>query len=268
MGILAGGAVVGYGLREAGHPARSIRWSVPIPALPPHLEGFTILHLTDLHGRALDADREAMVEVAEDGVDAVVMTGDVLSRGDLAAGRSAVELVADLARTAPLFYCPGNHDYAPDGSVAPGADLRAAGATVLVDGNAPGPRGTVFVGVGDPQTYRDDLDEALRDLPPGFPLVLAHSPTIFPRVARRGLPLMLAGHTHGGQGRIPGIGTVWVPGQRGLFPEYDRGIFRRNGSVLVLSSGIGTSGPPFRYFVPPEFLIVTLHRVEDDIRGV
>ncbi len=259
LGIVAAGVAVGYGLREASRPVRPFHWVVPVPRLPAALDGFTILHLTDLHGRAYPADVEAVLGAVDlQAPDAVAFTGDVLRRHDLEGGRGALDLLGMLARKLPVYLCPGNHDYAPDGSVAARPVLEAAGVSVLDNAHATGPRDTVFIGLGDPQTHRDDLDGALEEIPPGFPVLLAHSPVVFPRVALRGLPLVLAGHTHGGQARLPRIGSVWVPGQRGLFPEWDRGIFRREDSVMVVSSGVGVSGPPFRYLVPPEFLLLTL----------
>ena len=259
LSVLGGGALVGYGIRGATRPVRPHHWVVPVKGLPPELDGFRILHLSDLHGRCYPADEDAVMRsLALDAPDVAAFTGDVLRRGDPEAGAPAVSLLGRIAASVPTFFCPGNHDYAPDGSVAARATLEGAGVRVLDDENAPGPRGTVFVGVGDPQTGRDDLDDALSELPAGFTVVMAHSPVIFSRIAARGLPLLLAGHTHGGQGRLPLVGSVWVPGQRGLFPRYDRGVFHLEDSTMVLTSGVGTSGPPFRFFVPPEFLVLTL----------
>ncbi|MFO7942408.1 MAG: metallophosphoesterase [Bacillota bacterium] len=264
LGIIAAGAVVGYGMREASCPIRPHRPTVGVVGLPAALDGFRILHLSDLHGRGYPADESALARaVALDGPDAAVVTGDLLRRGKLEAGRPALDLVCRLARSLPVYFCPGNHDYLLDGSVAPKTTLEAAGVTVLNNANAVGPRGTVFVGLGDPQTHRDDIDGAMREIRPGFPIILAHSPAVYPRIVSRGLPLLLCGHTHGGQGAIPRLGALWVPGG-GFLPEFDRGSFHSGDSAMVITSGVGTSGPPLRYFVPPEFLVVTLRRIDGE----
>ncbi|MFP4199864.1 MAG: metallophosphoesterase [Clostridia bacterium] len=262
LGIMGTGVVIGYGMREASRPVRPRRPTAGIVGLPAALDGFRILHVSDLHGRGYPADEDALARaIALDRPDVAVVTGDLLRRCNLEAGRPAVDLVCRLARLLPVYFCPGNHDYLADGSVAPMASLEAAGVTVLDNASAAGPEGTVFVGLGDPQTRRDDIDEAMRAMPPGFPIALAHSPAAFRRVITRDLPLLLCGHTHGGQGAIPGFGALWVPGG-GFLPEFDRGVFYREESTMVITSGVGTSGPPFRYFVPPEFLVITLRRVE------
>ena len=85
-------------------------------------------------------------------------------------------------------------------------------------------------------------------------IVLSHSPDAFPHA--KGSPdLMISGHTHGGQVRLPFFGPILLPVD---YPKYDRGLFHEFGRRLFVTSGLGTSLPPLRFLVPPEIAIVTL----------
>jgi hypothetical protein len=105
-------------------------------------------------------------------------------------------------------------------------------------------------------TRAPNLRQALMMVPPTAPLLLlCHSPDIFPLVPPR-VTLTLAGHTHGGQVRLPLIGAPMVPSKYGQ--RYLRGHLREGLKELYVTSGIGTSIAPVRFGVPPEIVILTL----------
>ena len=85
---------------------------------------------------------------------------------------------------------------------------------------------------------------------------LAHRPGAFDGAAPRGIPLTLAGHIHGGQFYVPGLG--WSAGR--LITKYVMGHFRQGSSQLYVSRGIGVVGVPIRVFVPPEIALLTLRK--------
>jgi len=90
-----------------------------------------------------------------------------------------------------------------------------------------------------------------------FPLALAHSPDVFPYTAALGWPLLLAGHTQGGQVRLPFVGalaTDTVLGRR-----FSAGLYQRAASQLYITRGIGTSRVPIRFMAPPQLSLITLH---------
>ena len=112
------------------------------------------------------------------------------------------------------------------------------------------------VGLADPLTRRVRMDQALGPVPDGAPfLVLCHEPDVFPDVPDRAA-LTLAGHTHGGQVRLPLLGSLVVPSQYGQ--RYARGHVEENGRHLFVTSGVGTSIFPVRFGVPPEIALLTL----------
>src|SRR5262249_30813687 len=103
----------------------------------------------------------------------------------------------------------------------------------------------------------EGLSALLARVPTDAPTVLlVHHPRVFATAAAAGVPLTLAGHTHGGQFAVPGIRRFNLARLLGL--GFDAGVFRRNGSCLVVSRGLGTSGQPVRVAVPCEIAVLTL----------
>ena len=177
---------------------------------------------------------------------------------------------AELARlTAPLgiWSILGNHDWWHD---LAGVRNALAGVRIPVlenDAVLLGPEGQRFwlAGIGDQIAYRlghgkfrgvDDLPGTLARVSTDDPvLLLVHEPDIFPRVPPR-VALTLAGHTHGGQIRVPLIWPAYVPSRYGARFAY--GHIVENNRHLIVSGGLGTSIIPARFGVPPEILHVTL----------
>jgi predicted MPP superfamily phosphohydrolase len=116
------------------------------------------------------------------------------------------------------------------------------------------------VGVDDPVTRRARLDEALQRTGQGdVRLLLCHSPQLFPQATRHGIDLMLSGHTHGGQFRLPFLGACYVPAL-GIFPRWDYGRFSSGRTTLIVSGGLGESCVPIRVNIRPEMSLITLVR--------
>jgi uncharacterized protein len=240
---------------------------VPVPGLPRSLDGFRILHLSDFHlgsfslnGRAL---RKAIDWACGREVDVVAITGDLLSQP----GGEAL-LRESIRRLQPRFgtyVVLGNHDVAvtrdPFSGAREIADLADAGAVVLRDGGALIEVGDVRVQLvgADVRTYlegpRRRLD-ALADCAADLRILLHHFPQAAGRFARGPFQLVLAGHVHGGQICLP---TPWGKVRFGEFrPPYPEGVFRLDGTTLVVSRGTGTAFVPFRFFARPEVTILRL----------
>lgn len=91
----------------------------------------------------------------------------------------------------------------------------------------------------------------------GYSIVLSHRPEYFKEFVNSKANLVLSGHTHGGQVRFKGLGSVYAPNQ-GMFPKYSDGLYEEDGTKMVISRGLGDSGVPFRLNNPPELILVTL----------
>ena len=87
--------------------------------------------------------------------------------------------------------------------------------------------------------------------------MLSHRPETFQAYVENKLDVVFAGHAHGGQFRIPGVGGLVAPGQ-GLFPTFTSGIYEDNGTNMIVSRGLGNSIIPIRIFNTPEIIVVTL----------
>ena len=115
-----------------------------------------------------------------------------------------------------------------------------------------------LLGIDDPSLKMDRLDVALEEAGDDAPFILlAHSPAIYPAAINESIDLVLAGHTHGGQIRIPLIGAVYVPGQ-GFFPKYDYGMYSSGQTTMVINAGLGESVIPNRFNMRPEIVLITL----------
>lgn len=250
------------------------RYRVPVWGLPSSLEGFTILHLSDLHDKEFGAGgQELLALIGHERFDLVALTGDLVV-GDSPLLTPALELVAGIRKLAggvPIFSVSGNHDWRLERAAELNGRLREAGARVLSNGSAVIERGADrlwVAGVDDPVTRRDRLELALSGTERQRPrLLLSHSPQTYPGAVREGVDLTLSGHTHGGQLRLPLVGAAFVPAM-GFFPRYDYGPYRLGKSTLIVSGGLGESGIPIRFNIRPEFSLVTLvaHRGAEPAR--
>jgi predicted MPP superfamily phosphohydrolase len=243
------------------------RYRVPILALPAAFEGFTILHLSDLHDKEFGRGGEELITLlARESFDLVVLTGDLVAGGTPRL-TPALELIAGITRTsgAPVYSVSGNHDWRQERGAEFNGRLCEAGVRVLSNGSVAIERGKDrlwLLGVDDPVTKRDRLDRALSASDNSSPRVLlAHSPQPFAQAVQNGVDLMLAGHTHGGQVRIPLLGAPYVPAM-GFFPRFDYGLYSSGPTTMIVSGGLGESALPIRFNMRPEVSLVTLERLQ------
>lgn len=188
--------------------------------------------------------------------DVVLLPGDFISEADWPPG-SAPEaaIAAELGRLrAPLgvFAVLGNHDWWYDGAALARA-LRARGITVLENEAKAVNAGLWVVGIGDHSTEHAQPARALAAVPARAQvLVLMHDP-----LSVRGLPplqgLVVAGHTHGGQVALPGIGPLWLP--NGVPRDWAHGWVEQGGNRMYVTSGLGVSILPLRLGARPEWVL-------------
>jgi uncharacterized protein len=234
------------------------RNDVRIPRLPKVFEGFTILHLSDLHA---DMSAPALERVAELAVgleyDLCVLTGDYRGRtyGDY---KPCIEGVARVRRAlrADIYAVLGNHD---SGAMVP--DLEALGIRVLLNESVAIVRDAASIylaGVDDAHFYHtDDIEKAAAHIPEGrIKILLSHTPEIYRQAAHAGFDLMLSGHTHGGQICLPGGFPILL--EADLPRTFGAGAWRHAAMAGYTSVGAGSSLVPVRFNNRPE---ITLHRL-------
>ncbi len=238
--------------------------TIGLPTLPAALDGLTIAHVSDIHvGRFTNGPilREVVARTNALRPDLVLFTGDLIDHAlaDLPAG---LDVLRRLLPPQRLFMCEGNHDLF-EGREEFERRVRAAGVPLLLDesavleirGRSVQILGLCWGRLGDRHgSAIDDHLERVLPLrrPAAFTILLAHHPHAFDRAADVGVPLTLAGHTHGGQ--------LMLTGDIGAGPllfKYCSGLYRRGDSALVVSNGVG-NWFPLRVNAPAEIIHLTL----------
>lgn len=229
---------------------------VPIFRLPAEFQGYTILHLTDLHADVSTGAMQALPQaIAGLRYDVCVITGDFRGR-TFGPYEPSLNLIRQAVReiVAPMFGVLGNHD---SGQMV--RCLEDMGIQMLLNERRVIRRGSArlwLAGVDDPHHYRtDDVRKAMIDIPQDEPSVLlAHSTDCLRDASRQGVSLILCGHTHGGQICLPG--GVPVLTSSAMPRRLASGAWRVGSLQGYTSRGIGTSALDVRFNCPPE---VTLH---------
>lgn len=232
-----------------------------------------IVQLSDLHAMSFgDGNADLIAAVRDQDPDIIAMTGDMLSMQD---GQTQAELVcalvAELADLAPVYYALGNHELAYMESHGYGflGRIAAAGAVILEQGWVDLTVNGQDLRIGGCYGYllsRDLRNGAEQDFMDEFlatdrtTVLLAHMSEgllAYNCIDDWDVDLVLSGHAHGGQIRLPLIGGLYDP-ETGWFPKYTRGLFLRGGSAVVLSAGMGSSTAVPRFGNPPEIVVVEL----------
>ncbi len=245
------------GRRNARHIGLR-RNELRLPALPPAFDGFTLLHISDLH-LDMSADMpDALIRTVQDlDYDVCVLTGDFRARtfGPHAAALEGLARVRE-ALSGPVYGVLGNHDTI---RMVPG--MERLGVRMLMNESVVLARDASaihLVGIDDPHYYRaDNLEKALADVPhDAVSVLLAHSPEVYRHAAHAGIDAMLCGHTHGGQICLPGGRPVMCNARcpRALCA----GPWRYHDLLGYTSAGSGVSVVDVRLNCPPE---VALHRL-------
>ncbi len=238
------------------------RLDVRLPGLPPHLDGFTIIQLSDLHRgpevSAGDISRAVRLVQRQEGVDLIVLTGDYVSRS-AGYAPSCTEALAPLV-VGNVLACLGNHDHWTDADAVTAA-LAGVGIVVLRNGAREVADGLWIAGVDDVWERHADLERALERVPAGATIVLlVHEPDYADTVAADGrVHLQLSGHSHGGQVRVPFRGPLVLPY---LAQKYHTGLYTVGNMRLYVNRGVGLIAPAIRLNCRPEVTLITLRRGE------
>jgi predicted MPP superfamily phosphohydrolase len=231
------------------------------PRLPPEWDGLTILHLSDLHLRATpgrDYFRFVMDRCAEWDPDLVAVTGDIAD--SIHHQRWIVPVLGRLRWRVAALAILGNHDYWYDPPFIR-RRLGRLGMHYLGNGwRQLEVRGKPLVVIGHEGPWEGPAPDLGECPPPSleggpFRLCLSHTPDNIAWARQAGVDLMLSGHVHGGQIRIPPFGSVLVPSRYGR--RYDCGVFAEPPTLLHVSRGLG-GGHPLRYFCRPEVTLLRL----------
>jgi predicted MPP superfamily phosphohydrolase len=267
-GVAAAGLAL-YSGEIARHDLDIVNTTIRIANLPSAFHGFRVAQISDIH---LDEFTEpfflehAVHRVNQLAPDLVLVTGDFVTRGSLTfldsrhAAYRCAEILSTL-KTPQVYTILGNHDVGVSAPLVVGA-LRSQKIPCLVNEHIPIERAGArlwLCGTDDAGTSRPDLNLTIPDRPDGPVLLMVHEPDYVDTVLRHPkgklADLMLSGHSHGGQVRIPFYGPLILPP---MGQKYVMGHFTFGSLQLYVNRGLGAVGLPFRFDCPPELTIHTL----------
>lgn len=239
--------------------------------LPDAFDGYRIAHISDLHNAEMGAGNEKLLAVLREAEpDMIAITGDLIDSRNTNIG-VALAFAEEAVQIAPCYYVTGNHEARVSEYNELKTALEAVGVFVLDDELmelALSGESITLLGVDDPSFHTDYLfgdaatvvSSKLAELAAqedGFTLLLSHRPELFDTYVDSSMNLVLSGHAHGGQFRLPFVGGLVAPNQ-GLFPKYDFGLYTDGGTNMIVSRGIGNSILPLRFNNRPEVILIEL----------
>ncbi len=246
-------------------------YTVACEGLPLEFSGFRIAQVSDLHNAEMGEDNERLAELLSAAEpDIIAITGDIMDTDGECGG--AYSFIRGAVEIAPCYYVTGNHEagISAEDYASLEALMEECGVRVLHSEEVLLERGKAKIslsGLDDPSysmkyggaygvdMSREDIDGIVSEQ--YFSVLLSHRPEFFEEYVAAECDLVLSGHAHGGQFRIPFIGGVIAPGQ-GFFPEYDSGVYTEGDTDMVVSRGIGNSIIPLRVNNRPEIVVVEM----------
>ena len=247
-------------------------YTISSDRLPGAFDGYRIAHVSDLHNAEMGKDNEKLLDMLREAKpDIIAITGDLIDSRNTDI-EIALQFVEEAVKIAPCYYVTGNHEarvseYLDDLKNG----LTELGIIILEDERVDLDKNSetiTLIGINDPSFKSDYLfgdsetvvETHLQELMNesySFTLLLSHRPELFEIYVNNEVDLVLSGHAHGGQFRLPFVGGLVAPNQ-GLFPKYDAGLYTEENTNMIVSRGIGNSILPFRFNNRPEVILIEL----------
>ena len=252
------------------------KYNVKSEDIPSEFDNFRIVQISDLHNAEFGENNEKLLLMLKQAdADIIAITGDMIDSRNTDVD-VAISFAQKAVNIAPVYYVNGNHESRVLGEYEKlKQGLTDAGVTILENSSADiaiGDEAITLIGINDP-TFRMDIvydtmeqniaHQLVNVIPDNdnYKVLLAHRPEYFDVYAGK-VDLVLSGHAHGGQFRIPFIGGLVAPGQ-GFFPEYYEGSHIKENTEMIVSRGIGNSIIPFRINNKPEIIVAELTKIAD-----
>lgn len=239
--------------------------------IPVSFNGFVIVHVSDLHNAEFGNNQNRLLKAVKDASpNLIAVTGDLIDSRHTNILK-AMEFINGAVTIAPVYYVTGNHESRINEYPQIEKQMAEAGVNILRNRSTMLKReGDVIqlLGLDDP-CFADrgnsfnqlhTADAALKSIMSDnnyYTVLLSHRPELFDVYSANDIDLVLSGHAHGGQVRLPFIGGLVAPNQ-GMFPEYCEGAYEKGQTKMVVSRGLGNSIAPVRINNRPELVIITL----------
>lgn len=267
--------------------------------IPEAFDGYRIVQVTDVHSIRSQEQADMLFDkIVAERPDAVALTGDLLDstyytqenaalkagESNKMAGQDTVDFIARLTEHYYVYFVYGNHEMVLLDDIDNNPFKLAMEEIGVIFLNNDGVKiskddeSIYMLGIQDPATLYKDSDYAEYSTHPErinammnnvialqeeelYTVLLSHRPEYFNDYVNYNVDLVLTGHAHGGQIRLPGVGGLYAPGQ-GWFPEYTEGLYMAGETAMIVGRGIGDSTELPRVFNPPEISTIILNRAE------
>lgn len=231
--------------------------------IPSSFDGYCIVQISDLHNKNFGKQPDRLIEEIQVlAPDMIVVTGDIVDSNHTNI-ETAIAFLEAAVKIAPCYYITGNHELWLEVEVRNDLMRRISKTgTIILDNEVleitTKDEKIKLVGLDDGSLLGDTLHDLTKDIEQKeFVLLLAHEPQNMMFYSKENVDLILSGHAHGGQFRLPGIGGLVAPDQ-GILPKYTEGLHEENGVSMIISRGLGNSIIPIRLFNRPEIVCIEL----------
>lgn len=241
---------------------------VSISNLPKEFEEFTIIQISDLHGKSFGSEQSRLIKlINKEKFDILVLTGDMFKDNDNLASLIELKPIVDYVHIQgkKVYFVAGNHDLAADYQRI-STELAKWGVHILDNESQTIKRNEAvlnIIGIKDALLGMANLEKAIANVNNGVKILLAHTifrhkdKSLFQKIIEHKIDLVLTGHTHGFQINIFPLPKIYMSGE-GLFPKYIKGLHKIEDLYIYISRGLGTSGFNLRIFCRPELTCVKL----------
>ncbi|MEW9184136.1 metallophosphoesterase [Bacillus mycoides] len=240
--------------------------------IPSSFKGYKILQISDLHNKKFGDNQDVLIQkVKSINPDIIAITGDLIDSKSYDAEIS-MQVIRELVKEYPIYFVTGNHEKWSGKYNNLEKELKKQHVTVLRNEHViiqKGGHEINLLGIDDPEFNTGDIDEGsiVKDAivkakiemqPDRYNVLLSHRPEFIEEYAAEQIDLVLSGHAHGGQVRLPFIGGLVAPNQ-GVLPKYTAGLYEKQNTSMIVSRGLGNSIIPQRVFNRPEIVVVQLN---------
>lgn len=238
--------------------------------LPESFDGFTIVHVSDLHNKAFGNENARLTDkIQKENPDVIFITGDIIDSRHTDFG-TALRFAEKCVQIAPTYYVSGNHEHRFENIDEFFRQLESKGVNILENEKAQIDKNGESISLYGLSAKKEDgfLGDYVSQIQPlsqqnsknEFSVLLAHYPQVLYSYAQAGFDVVFSGHAHGGQVRIPFTNIGLFAPDQGFFPEFVGGEYKQDNTVMYLSRGLGNSLFPLRLFDRPQVIRVTLRK--------
>ncbi|PGL89576.1 phosphoesterase [Bacillus thuringiensis] len=240
--------------------------------IPSSFKGYKILQISDLHNKKFGDNQDVLIQkIKSIDPDIIAITGDLIDSKSYDAEVS-MQLIREIVKKYPVYFVTGNHEQWSGKYNNLEKELKKYDVNVLRNehvGIRKGEQEINLLGIDDPEFVTGNRDEGniiideikkakIEMQPDKYNVLLSHRPEFIKEYTNERLDLVLSGHAHGGQVRLPFIGGLVAPNQ-GVLPKYTVGLYVEQNTSMVVSRGLGNSIIPQRILNRPEIVVVQLN---------